>query len=303
MPELRPGEPRRNPPGAPRPLPEVSLGSTMPSDRKAAVDPIRHLRRVPPRAGAASQSRRRSTSASSPDFPTGEYQVDGARCALSTPSGRSLCTTRAGFFEPNDRGAYSVNSVVRRPRTPTAPSPCNFGGCADDRPNCLPIADGWNYAVRLYLSAGRDPGRLVHVPVAAADRIAVSRPRRGPRGSVPVPVDLGPAHPLHPAERAERRGGPRRWPQRRVVGDHVRAACLRRARARCATRGARRTPGRRRRPSAPRGRAGPAGRRGRGPGRGPAEGPAGTGSARGALRGRGSRAAAPTTSPGACGRA
>ena len=26
----------------------------------------------------------------------------------------------------------------------------HFGGCGDDRPNCIPIIDGWNYAVRLY---------------------------------------------------------------------------------------------------------------------------------------------------------
>ena len=26
----------------------------------------------------------------------------------------------------------------------------NFGGCDDDRVNCLPIMDGWNYIVRLY---------------------------------------------------------------------------------------------------------------------------------------------------------
>jgi hypothetical protein len=26
----------------------------------------------------------------------------------------------------------------------------NFGGCDDERPNCLPIMEGWNYAVRLY---------------------------------------------------------------------------------------------------------------------------------------------------------
>jgi hypothetical protein len=26
----------------------------------------------------------------------------------------------------------------------------HFGGCADGRPNCLPIMDGWNYTVRLY---------------------------------------------------------------------------------------------------------------------------------------------------------
>ena len=26
----------------------------------------------------------------------------------------------------------------------------HFGGCGDDRPNCLPIMEGWNYTVRLY---------------------------------------------------------------------------------------------------------------------------------------------------------
>jgi hypothetical protein len=25
-----------------------------------------------------------------------------------------------------------------------------FGGCDDNRPNCLPVVDGWNYTVRLY---------------------------------------------------------------------------------------------------------------------------------------------------------
>jgi hypothetical protein len=26
----------------------------------------------------------------------------------------------------------------------------HFGGCTDDRPNCIPIMEGWNYTVRLY---------------------------------------------------------------------------------------------------------------------------------------------------------
>jgi hypothetical protein len=26
----------------------------------------------------------------------------------------------------------------------------HFGGCADGRPNCIPIMEGWNYTVRLY---------------------------------------------------------------------------------------------------------------------------------------------------------
>jgi hypothetical protein len=26
----------------------------------------------------------------------------------------------------------------------------HLGGCADDRPNCLPITEGWNYTIRMY---------------------------------------------------------------------------------------------------------------------------------------------------------
>ena len=56
---------------------------------------------------------------------------------------------RDGFFEPNDLGAYSVNSVTAQ-RDPDGSVAVHFGGCRDGRPNCLPVADGWNYAIRLY---------------------------------------------------------------------------------------------------------------------------------------------------------
>ena len=35
---------------------------------------------------------------------------------------------------PNDDGSFTIH----------------FGGCGDDRANCLPIMEGWNYTVRLY---------------------------------------------------------------------------------------------------------------------------------------------------------
>jgi hypothetical protein len=54
-----------------------------------------------------------------------------------------------GFFEPNDRDAYSVNNITATPNDEGSIT-VNFGGCADDRPNCIPIMDGWNYLVRLY---------------------------------------------------------------------------------------------------------------------------------------------------------
>ncbi len=56
---------------------------------------------------------------------------------------------REGFFEPNERGAYSVNSITAVP-DPDGMVSIHLGGCGDDRPNCLPITEGWNYAIRLY---------------------------------------------------------------------------------------------------------------------------------------------------------
>ena len=54
-----------------------------------------------------------------------------------------------GFFEQNDRDAYSVNNITATPNDDGSIT-VHFGGCGDDRPNCLPITDGWNYIVRLY---------------------------------------------------------------------------------------------------------------------------------------------------------
>jgi hypothetical protein len=54
-----------------------------------------------------------------------------------------------GFFEPADHGAVSVNNLTAT-RADDGSVTVHFGGCADDRPNCLPIMDGWNYLVRLY---------------------------------------------------------------------------------------------------------------------------------------------------------
>ncbi|HSS11926.1 MAG TPA: DUF1214 domain-containing protein [Acidimicrobiales bacterium] len=54
-----------------------------------------------------------------------------------------------GFFEPNDRNISSVNSITARPNYEGAIT-VYLGGCGDDRSNCIPIMDGWNYLVRLY---------------------------------------------------------------------------------------------------------------------------------------------------------
>ncbi len=55
----------------------------------------------------------------------------------------------AGYFEPNEREAYTVNGVTAR-RDADGSITVQFGGCDGGAPNCLPIVPGWNYMVRLY---------------------------------------------------------------------------------------------------------------------------------------------------------
>ncbi|HET8782904.1 MAG TPA: DUF1214 domain-containing protein [Pyrinomonadaceae bacterium] len=54
-----------------------------------------------------------------------------------------------GFFEKNDRNAYSLNNLTAKPNADGSYT-IQFGGCDNDAPNCLPIVAGWNYTVRLY---------------------------------------------------------------------------------------------------------------------------------------------------------
>jgi len=54
-----------------------------------------------------------------------------------------------GYIEKNDLGVYSFNDVTAKHNDDGSVT-INFGGCEDGRINCLPISDGWNYAVRLY---------------------------------------------------------------------------------------------------------------------------------------------------------
>jgi hypothetical protein len=57
--------------------------------------------------------------------------------------------TAEGFFKPNELNAYSINSVTGKKGADGAIT-IQFGGCAKDTPNCLPVTEGWNYMVRLY---------------------------------------------------------------------------------------------------------------------------------------------------------
>ncbi len=54
-----------------------------------------------------------------------------------------------GYIEENPLGVYSFNNVTATPNDDGSIT-INFGGCDDGRVNCLPVSEGWNYAVRMY---------------------------------------------------------------------------------------------------------------------------------------------------------
>jgi hypothetical protein len=83
-----------------------------------------------------------------PGLPVGEYQLTVRDVPVDGFWSISLYNA-AGYFEPNDRGAYSVNNLTAA-RDQDGSVTIGFGGCDNGRPNCLPITDGWNYVVRLY---------------------------------------------------------------------------------------------------------------------------------------------------------
>ena len=54
-----------------------------------------------------------------------------------------------GYIEENNRGVYSYNNVTAAANK-NGSITINFGGCDDGRINCLPVKNGWTYAVRMY---------------------------------------------------------------------------------------------------------------------------------------------------------
>jgi hypothetical protein len=113
---------------------------------RSYVDPVRHL--IATAAGWGGLPDQEASYISvEPKVPAGEYRL--TLRDVPVDGFWSLSVYNAdGYFESNERGAYSINNLTATPNADGSVT-IHFGG-GDDRPNLLPIMDGWNYTVRLY---------------------------------------------------------------------------------------------------------------------------------------------------------
>ncbi len=83
-----------------------------------------------------------------PNLPVGEYELTVKDVPVKGFWSISLYNAK-GYFQENDLKAYSLNNLTAKPNDDESYT-IRFGGCGDGVENCLPIMDGWNYAVRMY---------------------------------------------------------------------------------------------------------------------------------------------------------
>jgi hypothetical protein len=115
--------------------------------RKQDVDPVHHLIASAAGWGGLPEQEAKYIGVH-PGLPVGEFKLTVEDVPVDAFWSVSLYNAD-GYFEANDRNAYSVNNLTAVPNEDGSVT-IHFGGCGDDRPNCLPIMEGWNYTVRLY---------------------------------------------------------------------------------------------------------------------------------------------------------
>jgi len=85
-----------------------------------------------------------------PDLPVGRYQIDVPKDVPVKAFWSVSVYNKSGYFQENDKGVYNINSESGK-ANPDGSMTVNLGGCDDaSRINCIPVTEGWNYAVRLY---------------------------------------------------------------------------------------------------------------------------------------------------------
>jgi hypothetical protein len=116
--------------------------------RKEDVDPVHHL--IGSAAGWGGLPDAEATYVGvAPSLPVGEYELT-VGTDVPVDGFWSISVYNAdGYFEPNQRGAYSINNITGA-RNDDGSITVRFGGDGDPKRNSLPITEGWNYLVRLY---------------------------------------------------------------------------------------------------------------------------------------------------------
>lgn len=110
------------------------------------VDPVRHL--IGSAAGWGGLPTTEASYLGRPGMPEGRYELVMADVPVDAFWSLSVYN-EAGYFEPNDRGVYSVNSVTGV-RDADGAIRVRLGDFPPDTPNAIPTPQGWNYLVRFY---------------------------------------------------------------------------------------------------------------------------------------------------------
>lgn len=110
------------------------------------VDPIRHLLATASAWGGLPETEASYINVE-PGLPVGEYTLTVGDVPVDGFWSISVYDAN-GYFAPNSRDAYIVNSVSGV-RDEDGTITVRFGGDASS-PNSLPLTEGWNYLVRLY---------------------------------------------------------------------------------------------------------------------------------------------------------
>jgi hypothetical protein len=114
---------------------------------RAEVDPVRHL--IGTAAGwGGLPSAEASYIGVDPRLPVGQYELTIGDVPVAGFWSISVYNAE-GFFEPNDRDAYTVNNITGV-KNADGSITVRFGDYPADVPNVIPVAEGWNYLVRLY---------------------------------------------------------------------------------------------------------------------------------------------------------
>ena len=114
--------------------------------RKEDVDPVKHLLGSAAGWGGLPEEEAMYVNVD-PGLPVGEYPLTVRDVPVDGFWSISMYNAE-GYFEPNDLAAYSLNNLTAE-RDPDGSITVWFGG-GQDRPNRLPLSEGWNYLVRMY---------------------------------------------------------------------------------------------------------------------------------------------------------